>query len=340
MWDKIAKSKNSPDKRETDFIPNMIKDFYSVLSGISIKDDLSSSLNKSKVRYCEKFLEWVIDLLTQLPTRRYFKPLLQDMHFVVKCRRSSLNHSEDTSGTLLFLQLVQMVRFYEGFEINEVTGQPLSEEAMNQKHAQDISLLQSIAFQHFPDELKRLSLASISVLDSKEGMIKHLRELDNDQLVYFAHILGLEKEKKFQVKIHESREFVEEIISTHYEKRISQIELIQEMPIYPTEKLLWDTNVVPEDNYTDTATFALPKLNLQFLSANDYLMRNFDLYRIESARGIRDRIEDAISRTDPRKVTQAKTANTKGIIFHGWSRMGKQIIFSTRLCFTKHFAIF
>lgn len=46
---------------------------------------------------------------------------------------------------------------------------------------------------------------------------------------------------------------------------------------------------------------ALPKLNLQFLTFHDYLLRNYDLYRLESAYQIRMDIEDAVRRMDPRK---------------------------------------
>ena len=44
---------------------------------------------------------------------------------------------------------------------------------------------------------------------------------------------------------------------------------------------------------------ALPKLNLQFLTAHDYLLRNFSLFRLEATYEIREDIGDILSRVGP-----------------------------------------
>lgn len=44
---------------------------------------------------------------------------------------------------------------------------------------------------------------------------------------------------------------------------------------------------------------ALPKLNLQFLTLHDYLLRDFNLFRLESTYEIRQDIEDSVSRMKP-----------------------------------------
>ena len=64
-----------------------------------------------------------------------------------------------------------------------------------------------------------------------------------------------------------------------YERRRSQREVINEMPLYPTEGVLWDESQIPSVNYTGEGCLALPKLNLQFLTPHDYLLRNFHLFR-------------------------------------------------------------
>lgn len=70
-------------------------------------------------------------------------------------------------------------------------------------------------------------------------------------------------------------------ISRH-ERRISQLEELNNMPLYPTEEVIWDENVVPTEIYSGENCLALPKLNLQFLTLHDYLLRNFNLFRLES----------------------------------------------------------
>ena len=80
-------------------------------------------------------------------------------------------------------------------------------------------------------------------------------------------------------------------------------------------------------------SYAVPKLNLQFLSLYDYLLRNFHLYRLESAYEVREDLTDAIKRMCPRVSHHAAvtaTAHQKsasasggggGIMYHGWARM-------------------
>lgn len=54
------------------------------------------------------------------------------------------------------------------------------------------------------------------------------------------------------------------------------------MPLYPTEEVIWDENVVPTAYFSGDGCLSLPKLNLQFLTLHDYLLRNFNLFRLES----------------------------------------------------------
>ena len=44
----------------------------------------------------------------------------------------------------------------------------------------------------------------------------------------------------------------------------------------------WDPAMVPLADFWGDACLALPKLNLQFLTLNDYLLRNFNLFRLEA----------------------------------------------------------
>jgi intron-binding protein aquarius len=64
----------------------MIKKFLKIIELIPEK----GSINAEVVRYCERFLEFVIDLEALLPTRRFFNTVLDDSHLVVRCQISSL----------------------------------------------------------------------------------------------------------------------------------------------------------------------------------------------------------------------------------------------------------
>ena len=49
-----------------------------------------TELDRQKLLYCERFAELLIDLLSQLPTRRFVRTLLEDKAILIKCRMSPL----------------------------------------------------------------------------------------------------------------------------------------------------------------------------------------------------------------------------------------------------------
>eukprot|EP00937_MAST-01D_sp_MAST-1D-sp2_P006438 g6438.t1 len=126
--------------------------------------------------------------------------------------------------------------------------------------------------------------------------------------------------------------------------RQRQLTRINDLPLYPTEAMLWDPDLVPLDEAAARgsaeppsrsggggAVLALPKLNMQFLTLTDYLLRNWTLYRLESAHEIREDLVDAITRVDARVRNGARsTAGSaarahEGLVWNGWSRMALPI---------------
>ena len=116
-----------------------------------------------------------------------------------------------------------------------------------------------------------------------------------------------------------SKDFLIELLITRHEKRDSQLQELNEMPLYPTEDVIWDENIVPGEYYNGEGVLALPKLNLQFLTLHDYLLRNFKLFQLESTYEIRGDVEDAVSRLKP------WSADDGQVLFGGWARMALPI---------------
>jgi hypothetical protein len=55
-------------------------------------------LDRQRLLFCERFLEFAVDLLSQLPTRRFVRTLLDDRALLVKCRLSGLfQHAQGAS---------------------------------------------------------------------------------------------------------------------------------------------------------------------------------------------------------------------------------------------------
>ena len=79
----------------------------------------------------------------------------------------------------LFNQLLDILRYYENFEIDDTTGAPLSRREIIDVHYERLRLLQRCCFADFPDQpaLKTIALLNVSALDTREAMLRHLDPL-------------------------------------------------------------------------------------------------------------------------------------------------------------------
>nr|XP_060615841.1 RNA helicase aquarius isoform X2 [Anolis sagrei ordinatus] len=320
FWNLIKKNDAKMDEnaraqayQERRFLSQLIQKFISVLKSIP----LSGPLSMDKVHYCERFIELMIDLEALLPTRRWFNTVLDDSHLVVHCYLSSLAKREKEGH--LFCQLLDMLKFYTGFEINDQTGNALTENEMTTIHYDRITSLQRAAFAHFP-ELYNFALSNVSAVDTRNSLVKLFGPLSPNTLHQVASYLCLLLALPEGEDTNYEQEFLLELLVSRHERRISQIQQLNQMPLYPTEKIIWDENIVPTEYYSGEGCLALPKLNLQFLTLHDYLLRNFNLFRLESTYEIRQDIEDSVSRMKPWQSEYG------GVIFGGWARMAQPIV--------------
>jgi intron-binding protein aquarius len=306
---------------ERTFLPSLLVEFLDILN--SINEEKAAS-DADLVAYCDRFIEFVTDLEAQLPTRRFFHALLEDSHFVIRTQQSLLYQSLPQG--YLFRQLVETLRFYQGFEVNNYTGESLTDEEMEKIHFDKIQKLQHLAFVHFREQLEDFVLAPVSAVESKEDMTRFLSRLDTPSLHRLCELLALLPSSKstyspFHFVTMEdeglSNTFMMDIITSTYQRRRSQIQVINNTPLFPTEALFWNEGVIPSGNYTGDTPLALPKLNLQFLTFFDYLWRNYNLFRLESASEIKDDVEDVVRRSAPRQSPSGTRTE-----FTGWARMG------------------
>lgn len=357
FWKKVQKKYADPKtvaaKHERNFMADLLDEFLASLEDFGAKQ----SLNADEASYLERVVELMIDLLDQLPTRRFFRPLLVDKHFVVRCRGSMVAEFPEAR---LFQQLLGILRYYENFEIDDTTGAPLSRRDITDLHYDRLQLLQRVCFQEFPDNaaLRQLTMMNVSALDTRDALQQHFGTLNLDVLkVLSAKVCYLDvgkdptlaameraaraaqqkaeedaaaqeqvalesnpkkKRKKKKVKTEEEerlRKLLVEILINRLQRPSMQQDDIEKMPLYPTEQLIWDPNLVPEEHYSGEYSLALPKLNLQFLTIHDYLLRNFNLFRLESTYEVREDIHDQLPRM---KAVRAEDGSTR---FAGKARM-------------------
>ncbi|XP_073783162.1 RNA helicase aquarius isoform X2 [Danio rerio] len=312
-YEKMNTQDQEQAKKERTFLASLIKKFLAVLDSISA----SGSVSMEKIHYCERFIEFMIDLEALLPTRRWFNTVLDDAHLMVKCQLSHLTGREKEGH--LFCQLLDMLKFYTGFEISDQTGNALTQKEMTTLHYDRITSLQRAAFAHFP-ELNDFALSNVAAVDTRESLNKHFGHLSPSTLHRVSAYLCLLPELPDGEETTYHKEFLLELLVSHHERRISQIEQLNQMPLYPTEKIIWDENIVPTEYYSGEGCLALPKLNLQFLTLHDYLLRNFNLFRLESTYEIRQDIEDVVLRMKPWQSEYG------GVVFGGWARMAQTIV--------------
>ena len=316
---KVIRKKDNPECKEKlewerKFLHRLMIKFMTILETISEE----GLLLPDKVRYCERFLELVIDLEALLPTRRFFNTVMDDCHLVVRCQLSNLLRRPEGG---LFGQLLEMLKFYARFEINEESGDPLTDHDMTQLHYTKITSLQKAVFAKFPD-LRGFALANVASVDTREALRKHFGCLSQEKLRSIGSYLSLvpsEEREKEENWYRYDIEFLRELLISRHERRASQLEELNEMPLYPTEEIIWNESIVPTEYFSGEGCLALPKLNLQFLTLHDYLLRNFNLFRLESTYEIRQDIEDAVSRLSPWR------AEDSGVYFGGWARMAQPI---------------
>ncbi|VVA28889.1 PREDICTED: intron-binding aquarius [Prunus dulcis] len=311
---------------EVQFLRNLIEEFLEILDSKVVPPDRSINeddqlveanrlehVDDACVLYCERFMEFLIDLLSQLPTRRYLRPLVADVAVVAKCHLSALYRHEKGK---LFAQLVDLLQFYEGFEINDHDGTQLTDDEVLQSHYDRVQSFQLLAFKKVP-KLRELALANIGSIDKRNDLSKKLSVLPPEELkdLVCSKLKVVSKDDPWSQRV----DFLIEVMVSFFEKQQSQKEKINALPLYPNELIMWDESLVPSINYSGEGCLALPKLNLQFLTLHDYLLRNFNLFRLESTYEIREDIQEAVPHLLSYINNEGETA------FRGWSRMAVPI---------------
>ncbi|KAM7528012.1 hypothetical protein LguiB_031422 [Lonicera macranthoides] len=331
-WKKIAKRVKGATKRgetidisamlEVKFLRNLIEEFLEVLDskvfhseqhGDEVDANGFGQVNDASILYCERFMEFLIDLLSQLPTRRFFRPLVADVAVVAKCHLSALYRHEKGK---LFAQLVDLLQYYEGFEIDDRLGRQMTDDEVLQSHYDRVQSFQLLAFKKIP-KLRELALANIGAIHRRSDLSKKLSVLSPQELrdLVCSKLKLVSKNDPWSERV----DFLIEVMVSFFEKQQSQKEAINALPLYPNEQIMWDESLVPSINYSGEGCLALPKLNLQFLTLHDYLLRNFNLFRLESTYEIREDIQESVPHLLSYINNEGETA------FRGWSRMAVPI---------------
>ncbi|KAJ4153246.1 hypothetical protein LMH87_009743 [Akanthomyces muscarius] len=293
---------------ERSWLYTLLLDFLSVLYEENRKSEQDL--------YCERFTEFITDLQSQLPTRRYVNALQNDLNLLPAMKLSPM-YNDEANG--LFRDLQSLLAHFTYFSIDDQTGAQLTREEAYEKHCKALGKLQRTALKHFKQKLTVLALSNYGSIDKREELKNLLEPLTDDEVASLAGYLGIRTTYPEDLKLPAGRQLQIECMLSTFERKKTFQELAQSMSIVPTERTLFDASFQRADSYDGSHPLALPKLNLQYLSAGDFLWRALVLYRCEAFYGIRRDIEAAIRRLKPESKNPGETN------FTGFSKMAMPV---------------
>ncbi|KAI5460007.1 hypothetical protein BGZ63DRAFT_359458 [Mariannaea sp. PMI_226] len=293
---------------ERSWLYTLLLDFLGLLYTEHSKPD--------QVLYCERFVEFISDLQSQLPTRRYVNTLLQDLHLIAAMKLSPMYNDEENT---LLRELHTLFSHYTYFTIDDQTGVQQSTTEAFDKHCSSLGKLQRVALKHFRDKLTVLALSNYGSIDKRDELEPLLEPLTDDELVQLVTLLDLRTSYPETLNLSISRKFLTEALLTTFERRNTFQEKARIMSLLPTERTLFDNSFQQAETYDGSHPMAIPKLNLQYLSVGDFLWRALILYRCEAFYGVRKDIETALRRLRPDSKRPGETH------FAGFTKMAMPI---------------
>ncbi|KAL3425681.1 intron-binding protein aquarius [Phlyctema vagabunda] len=293
---------------ERSWLFTLILDFFNQLYDEKIKNE--------NILYCERFIEFLSDLQSQLPTRRYVNTLLQDLHALPAIRLSPAFNNEDNG---LLRDLYSLLKHYTYFSIDDHTGIQHSKTEAYERHCAVLASLQRVSLKHFKEKLTILALSNYASIDKRHELEGHLEALTDAELIQLCDLLDLRTSYPTTTKVVADRQFLSEVLLSAHEKRKTFQETARDLSILPTEATLFEPSLLRNDNYNGSRPLAIPKLNLQYLTVGDFLWRSFILHRSEAFYEVRKDVEDTIKRMRPVLGRSGQTT------FDGYSRMSLPI---------------
>lgn len=328
----------TPRLEQTAFV-RRLDAFFQVVKA-PVDDSISKYEITLRLRFVALFLALLIDLLSQLPTRRFLLVVLRRRHVRTVLRGSALvQHASQWQSAHERQALEKQLALLDAcmiFPIDAHTGTSLSAREYREHQARHIQALQQCAFQSFRntrvEELAIAPCSHIADASSFTEMLNGIVTADRSRLSSFAIAVGVLADQA-EAEATSDTELVE-FFKEEYSVGASSGALSSSAPVFPTELDIWNEMLdrkeaaqTPEqgDDVTgeiygakDTILFPvlpLRKLGLQFLNLDDYLQRNYELLRLEAAQDIRADLEVAIKQLDG--VRALRTTSDNDTIFRG-----------------------
>ena len=290
---------------------------YTLIIGFMNHLHAPGLMEPDTLAYCERFLELLTDLESQMPTRRYVNALVQDLNLLAVIRVSPA-FQRRSHGCLQ--DLYHLFQHFVQFPVNDHTGEQYSRENIYKAHCARLTKLQKVAFRDFKSKLLVLALSTFGGVDQRAELENQLASLTQAELQQLCSKLDFRTEYSSSATFEVTRELLLEVLVCYHERRKTFDESIKSTPILPTDADLYEPSLLRNESFDGSRSLALPKLNLQYLTVGDFLWRSFILFRCESFFEVRSDLEDAVKRLQPKSAP-----NEAGVRFDGASRMALPI---------------
>ncbi|KAF3934389.1 hypothetical protein ABW20_dc0104584 [Dactylellina cionopaga] len=265
--------------------------------------------------YSERMIELFTDLLSQLPTRRYVRGLLEDL-LILPCIRLSPLYASTTSKHLR--QLVGLLEHFYYFEDDSLGEPDISSTPLDSRYRQNITKLQQESLRVSKTKLMILGLANYASIAKKDDLELQISVLNDSELGELYQRLSFRQSYPQGIPRQIDRQFMLCAIVEAFVQRPSVVQTIKKSSLLPTEDSLFDESLLPNSNYNGAYPLPIPKLNLQYLSMTDFLWRMFFLYRAEAFFEIRRDLQDTLRKIKPK-------LHHGNVTFAGKSKMAMQI---------------
>jgi len=132
------------------------------------------------------------------------------------------NGGEEAQATTktanLFHKMLTNFKFYSNFEINDTTGETLSQIELMEKHYEKVLQLQKAIFKYFRDDMPTFPLQNIQTIDKREILQEEFEKLSDEQL----KSIGGSLQPPVQI---DNRELLMEVLISEHERVQSHIEV-------------------------------------------------------------------------------------------------------------------
>ncbi|KAI9915112.1 hypothetical protein PsorP6_007511 [Peronosclerospora sorghi] len=350
---RLKSTENQPLSDGKTAFGNCLNTFFNVLKA-SVDETVSRNEIVSRLRFIASFLALLIDLLSQLPTRRFLLSVLRRRHVRTALRTSSLVHyalqRQSVNDRQALTTQLALLDACVGFPIDSHTGVSFSSRELREHHERHVQTLQQCAFQSFSDSpVEKIGIVPcghIASASSFKDMLGSIVAADRSKLVSLAIAVGVLADQT-EANAVSNTELIDFFIEEYSFDSSKYDTVLLNLSALPTELDIWNEMLDQYDTFdgakhdknevTETTQYiysahktnlfpVLPvrKLGLQFLNLSDYLQRNYELLRLEAVHEIRGDLETAIKQLDA--VRSLRSSSENDTIFRGFSQTAVPLI--------------